>query len=132
MTLDGNMILELNPRPTATFALYERKESLLAYHLAACFGNLPERYAPCGHVHAFNFIYAHQAMLMPHLALPAWVTDRPTAGQVIAKDTPVCTVQAIGDNIAETKVQLAMRTAQCDELLEQALDINRPTTTKDD
>ncbi len=113
-------ILELNPRPTATFECYECGESLFVQHLAAFHGDLPERRVRHKQHRAFSVVYAHRTMVMPRLALPAWVTDRPAVGRVIAKDEPVCTVHAADADIAQTKAQLTARMAYCTEQLDLA------------
>ena len=96
--LDGDRacVLELNPRPTATLDLYDAdtEGGLLAAHIAACHGELPELRAASGS-RAHAILYANDRLRIP-LAMqwPAWCTDLPEPGSVIPAGAPVCSVHA--------------------------------------
>lgn len=90
-------VLELNPRPTATAELYDEDfpAGILAAHLAACEGQLPEGSLPGGPARATTVVYAAHRVTVPDSpAWPDWVSDRPPAGTVLERGQPVCTVQA--------------------------------------
>lgn len=104
-------ILEVNPRPTVTFELYENQKSLFAQHLAAFDGSMTKPESSQGQSRALGVLYAEKSITMPQLELPVWVTDRPKPGKVITKGEPVCTVHAEGSTKNNSKEQLMMRLA---------------------
>lgn len=108
-------LLELNPRPTATFELYEREQSLVAAHISACQGQMPilPVIRDCRGQQVF---YTDVNLRVPSLEWPAWITDRPAPGQVIIAGGPVCTVHAQAHDPATVRQELQSRT---DWLLEQ-------------
>jgi len=118
-------ILEINPRPTATFELYEFRESLFVQHLAAFNGKMPEPESDPGLSpessqglsRALGVLYAGESITIPSLKWPGWVTDRPKQGKPIAKGEPVCTVHAEGFDTTSAKEQLMMRLARQRALL---------------
>ncbi len=88
-------VLELNPRPTATAELYDADSpgGILAAHLAACTGHLPQARLPEGPARAVAVVYAAHRVAMPESPpWPHWVSDRPAAGTVMDRGQPVCTV----------------------------------------
>jgi len=89
-------VLEMNPRPTATIDLYEAEfaQGLLALHLRACRGELPEiRQAQRSRAHAI--VYAAQALRVPaRMRWPQWCTDIPEGGSLVPAGAPVCSVHA--------------------------------------
>lgn len=107
-------LLELNPRPTATFELYEREKSLLDAHISACQGQLPRlpTVTGCSGQHVF---YTDVDVQIPSLEWPAWVTDRPVAGRVINTGEPVCTVHAHGNAPEKVRHDLHLRTGWLQE-----------------
>jgi predicted ATP-grasp superfamily ATP-dependent carboligase len=89
-------ILEINPRPTATIDLYEADfaQGLLAYHLRACRGELPDIRQP-HRPRAHAIVYAAQALRVPaRMPWPQWCTDIPESGSVVPAGAPVCSVHA--------------------------------------
>ena len=101
-------IIEVNPRPTATFELYEQKESLFLQHMEAFNGKMTEPEPSRTLSRALGILYAGKSITMPRLEWPGWVTDRPKQGKLIAKGDPVCTVHAEGLDITSAKEQLMM------------------------
>jgi predicted ATP-grasp superfamily ATP-dependent carboligase len=89
-------VLEINPRPTATLDLYDAEApgGLLASHLRACRGELPEPWqAKRSRAHAI--VYATEALRVPsRMRWPEWCTDIPQAGSLIPAGAPVCSVHA--------------------------------------
>ncbi len=114
-------ILEINPRPTATFEFYEYRESLFVQHLAAFNGTMPEPESDPELSHglsrALRVLYAGKSITIPRLEWSGWVTDRPKQGKSIAKGEPVCTVHAEGFDATSAKEQLMIRLARQRALL---------------
>lgn len=106
---DQCWLLELNPRPTATFELYEREESLVAAHISACRGQMPALSA-LSDVHAHRVFYSDADLFVPALTWPDWVTDRPAPGHIIKAGEPVCMVHAQGNDHASVRHDLQLRT----------------------
>lgn len=103
-------VVELNPRPTATFDLLARAGDVWRAHLAAC------RDAPLGQIRALSAVAAHavlyapQAFRMPRKAdWPSWVADRPQPGVWMPAGAPVCTVRATGRDARHARRVLAGR-----------------------
>jgi len=115
--LRGNayLVLEINPRPCATMDLYDADctESLFAWHLRACRGELPQ--APLvthkimrGHA----MVYAERALRIPlNMRFPEWVSDIPGADSHFAPGAPVCMVHAQGASAQQVKRLLMQRQA---------------------
>jgi predicted ATP-grasp superfamily ATP-dependent carboligase len=96
--IDGHSfhLLEINPRPGATFDLFEPEgTSLFALHLDACAGILPARPPAFEGAMAGSIVYADRDIdAVPTLAWPDWTADRPVAGSSVKADQPVCSVFA--------------------------------------
>lgn len=90
-------VLEVNPRLSATVALYEAEnqhESLLAWHIAACHGQMP-LISLKSQSKATAIVYAELALqIVEDFEWPDWVNDIPVKGSKIAYDAPVCSVLA--------------------------------------
>jgi predicted ATP-grasp superfamily ATP-dependent carboligase len=94
---DGRwLVLELNPRPTATFELYDPDYSrgLFHWHLRACRGELPVRTATLRAVRAHAVVHASGAAKADGVRFPRWCRDLPVAGTRFAPGDPICTVHA--------------------------------------
>ncbi len=109
------LVLEVNPRPTATCELYDPDVpgGLLRWHLRACCGELPEEpVLTTAKVRAQVIVYASQAWRVPARARwPLWSTDRPADGAVIAPGEPVCSVHAAGADLARVRKSVWDRAA---------------------
>jgi len=106
-------LLEVNPRPPATFELHDPPgRALFAAHLQACRGSLPRlppRTSPC---HAHAVLYARQPVTIPaDFHWPEWAADLPAPGTTIRQGQPVCSVQARGEEPGQTLGE-AMRRRQ--------------------
>lgn len=102
-------LLELNPRPTATVELWDGDWAggLVAAHIRACSGKLPDRCAESASVCGHAMVYAQSTFVVPDgLALPEWCRDIPHGGSVVQVGQPFCSVFAEGAN-AETVQALA-------------------------
>ncbi|MGZ8248841.1 ATP-grasp domain-containing protein [Methylomagnum sp.] len=112
--------LEINPRPSATMALYDRDfpVGLLEAHIRACRGRLGDG-APMGRaVRAFRAVFAPRAFTVPEAVdWPGWCCDRPAPGTRFDTGQPVCTVEADGANLAKVGSLLARRATEVFERL---------------
>lgn len=107
-------LLELNPRPTATFELYEQGNSLLAAHISACQGQMPVLSA-ASIVRGQRVLYSDADLFIPVLTWPDWVTDRPAPEQLVKAGEPVCMVHAQGSDQASVRHDLQLRTRSMQE-----------------
>lgn len=113
--------IELNPRPGASLELFDHPgaPSLLAAHLAACAGRLPDGPPPPPPPAALAVVYAPRpARLEPGLDLPAWAADRPAPGARFDAGAPVCTVRAEGASTGAARAGVARRAAHVRSRLE--------------
>jgi predicted ATP-grasp superfamily ATP-dependent carboligase len=114
-------ILEVNPRPTATFELYDTQESLFAEHLAAFNGKMrkPESDPALskGQSRALEVLYAGKSITIPRTEWPDWVTDRPKPGKLIASGEPICTMRAAANSAGKNKALLKQRETMLKKLL---------------
>jgi predicted ATP-grasp superfamily ATP-dependent carboligase len=97
VTRTGWMLLELNPRPTATLELWDMPllPSLFDLHIEACRGQLPKRLPTPDGSMTVAVVYARTRTPIPaDFAWPDWCADVPWAGSVIEAGEPVCTVRA--------------------------------------
>ena len=116
-------VLELNPRLSATFHLYE---NLLLLHLQACAGqlclsNVPTISVKMNSSNAQLILYADEALNIPkNFAWPSWVVDIPTveshdsnikSSVKISQRMPICTVLASAES-AELAHSLVLQRAQ--------------------
>lgn len=115
MVGDDLFVLEINPRLSSTFDLYQSEQAnLFDLHVNACLGqtfvwpNLPKKakardifYAPC------NLEFDE------YINWPEWVADIPVQHSHIAAENPVCTVLAEADSAFDAK---ELATARSDML----------------
>ncbi|BAL27157.1 ATP-grasp domain-containing protein [Azoarcus sp. KH32C] len=122
-------VIELNPRPPATIALYRHALAggLLRVHVEASLsGRLPgpELLAGSERPRGFETLFAKRACEVgarasDALAQRTWCHDLPASGTRIARGEPLCTVSAVGDTVAEVEAQLLRRRQQIPFLMEQ-------------
>ena len=117
------VVLEINPRPTATIDLYDAdiEGGVLALHLRACRGELPE--VPAASVaRAHAIVYAAVALRVPvDVEWPEWCTDLPEGGGVIPMGAPVCSVHAHAATSAKAReLVLSRHSRMVDSLWEKA------------
>jgi predicted ATP-grasp superfamily ATP-dependent carboligase len=108
----GIRVLEINPRPSATLALYDDDfpAGLARLHIGACLERLPKFEPPAGPARAFQFLYAPHDVKPPRtLEWPPWCRDRPRPGCRIEKGAPLCTIIAEGADESEVLLSLAAR-----------------------
>lgn len=93
-------ILEINPRLSASFALYDAPQqgaALFEGHLRGCDGYMMQP-LPDEPAQAHLIYYASSAMsIASGYAWPAWAADLPAAAAAIEIDDPVCSVTACAE-----------------------------------
>ena len=90
-------LLEVNPRPGATFELHEGAESFLAAHCLAFCDQSPnlKSVTNMGEFTAHSVVYASNALTLPSdWEWPMWVRDRAASGESFEPGDPVCTAYA--------------------------------------
>lgn len=101
-------VLEINPRLSASLALYKaNRGNLFDAHVAACLGKLVEWPVVDTQSRAMQVIYAEQIAKVPvAMDWPEWVCDIPQPNSVIPSGAPICTVtaQARTAKLAKQKV----------------------------
>jgi predicted ATP-grasp superfamily ATP-dependent carboligase len=105
-------VLEINPRPPATFELYEMDSSLslVDVHIRACQGELGSFDVSGGTPSGSMIVYAPCTVQIPSdLNWPAWVADRPDPGSTITRDMPVCSIHAQAANADSIRQELKER-----------------------
>ena len=116
--LDRVLVLEVNPRPPASLALYGRVGSrgVLGAHLRACrHDELPAAAMVAGApVNGHQIVFAPRALRLDDATLTRWATgsqlhDQPRAATRFAAGEPVCSVSAWGADADAVKIELARR-----------------------
>ena len=105
------LVLELNPRPTATFELYDADypAGLVQWHVRACGGELPARAAVPRAVRAHAVVHAIASADEGSMRFPRWCRDLPMRGTRFAPGDPICTVHASGPDVSGTMALLRRR-----------------------
>lgn len=98
---DDAVALEVNPRPTASFELYDPdfEEGLVHWHIASFAGPLRGFVArdERSTARALRIVYADRDTAIPaDVVWPAWCRDQPMPGTTIPAGAPVLTVAATG------------------------------------
>ncbi|WP_168788619.1 ATP-grasp domain-containing protein [Paraburkholderia aromaticivorans] len=131
-------VLEVNPRPSATMALYDAHllPSLLALHVRACKGEALDLPAPATHTPPTPQIRGEQVVFAraSHTVSPAfvartrqrgWCHDIPAAGSAIAAGTPLCSVSvtcAPGTSSEAVRAELAARASTIEPIMKVSHD----------
>lgn len=88
-------VLEVNPRPPATFELHEQEGSLFMQHVRSCMGGSPVAMPqePRLGARAAAIYYAEQSTWVPaSWHWPSWSADRTPPATWIGCGAPICTV----------------------------------------
>ena len=112
--VDGSRfwLIDVNPRPTATFELFDGEAALFGYHVAAAAGNLSAvRWAPTApqRHRAQRVVYASTNVQVGAGRWPPWVTDRPAPDTAIGPGEPICTVHGAGASAAAATAAVRRR-----------------------
>ena len=109
---DKIQVIEINPRPTATFELHDQNNDLILQHIKACQQGMLEsdREFKTDHIYAKQVFYLEKILKIDHeIQWPEWTADLPHRDQIIAAGDPVCTIYADGKSMKETKELLLER-----------------------
>jgi len=88
------LILELNPRISASAELLNCREPLFQHHINACRGLLSDEVViETSSYSRLHYYYAeHDALILPDTIWPLACHDIPAKGSAILKDEPLCTL----------------------------------------
>ncbi len=118
--------LEVNPRPTATFELYDPDyaHGLVDWHVRSFAGPLsgfPDRHAQGRRpARAFSIVYAQQVVRVPQDAdFPGWCRDLPAGGTTIQPGAPVLSVFAEAQSDVLVQPLLQHRQQQVQRMLQR-------------
>jgi predicted ATP-grasp superfamily ATP-dependent carboligase len=121
---DTPLLLEINPRPSASMELHARAwpEGLLHWHLQALRGQLPPPPRHASGLRGCEIVFARRAgcvtpALSAKLAADADCHDLPQPGTRFAAGSPVCSVGAAGDTENAVDHALHSRLTQTAALL---------------
>ena len=95
---DSILVLEVNPRVSATYELYESLQpslNLIDAHIRVCEGERLSSFESNEKQSAYTIVYADGTETVPDLEWPVWTSDRPEAGRKLSKYDPICTVHAL-------------------------------------
>jgi predicted ATP-grasp superfamily ATP-dependent carboligase len=130
---DKFAVLEVNPRPPASMALYETAaaDGLLKWHVDACKGRLPaapiETILPRGEL----IVYADRELVVTcedvQRLIALGCRDLPQPQSHVAVGAPLCSVSALGDSPRVVRELLAQREAAVLSVVQ-----NRCETHKDE
>jgi predicted ATP-grasp superfamily ATP-dependent carboligase len=110
----GPLALEINPRLSASFELYEIPD-LLDRHLQACLGQLtPLPECSPGAKASLIHYASHDFDVPEQVDWPDWAVDRPAAGSRILAGEPVCSVLARAENAMQAKTLVFARAREID------------------
>lgn len=120
-------VLEINPRLSATFDLYDNSGVLFERHMQACMhrrlvgaGAVQAKYETTSKAHAI--VYAEvDVTLGTGVVWPGWVTDTPgllNSPLKIVAGAPVCSVLAYANNADAAKKEVLARVQQIKNLLQ--------------
>ena len=119
-------VLEVNPRPTATFELYDADiaRGLVCWHVRSFRSPVPEFEALLedgkAEPRAYRIVFAEHTLRVPAgVEFPVWCKDLPTAGAVLQAGAPVLSVFAQGPTPQLAQSQLVRRLDQVDAMLER-------------
>lgn len=116
------LVLEINPRLSASVGLYQfKKTHLLKLHVESC-NKKAEHKLKSSQVNATSiahgvFYAPFDMVISPEKIWPSWVVDIPGVNSKIKKDEPVCSVIASADNFELVYEMLLIRLAELQQIL---------------
>jgi uncharacterized protein len=119
MYQDDIWVLEINPRLSSTFDLYQSSAfNLFDLHVRACNDEVLGKITVPTLAKARQVIYAPSELNVPkHCDWPGWVADIPVASSHITKNNPVCTVLAEAENAAQARALVNQRKVLIEEMI---------------
>ena len=106
-------VLEINPRPSASMALYDQDfpQGLLTEHIHACQRSLDNNLQHNPHpVRIYHIIYAVEPVSIPlGIQWPRWCTDRPLGGTDITAGQPIAAINAEAATVKSAEKQIQIR-----------------------
>ena len=125
-------VLEINPRISASFELYERINpglNLVDAHIRVCEGERLSDIQLSDSQSAYLIVYAKDdCLISEHLVWPTWVKDKPEALRQISKHEPICSVYADAGESDDSLYSLLQR--RVDQVIDLSLiHISEPTET---
>ncbi|MEZ0233310.1 MAG: ATP-grasp domain-containing protein [Methylophilaceae bacterium] len=111
-------VLEVNPRLTATFALYiPEHETMFDLHMRACAGDIKNWPSFKPQAVAHRVLYTSENLeIALDMDWPEWVADIPTNG-LIEKNTPVCSVLAHAASAEAAKTLASARVESLENVI---------------
>ena len=98
-------VLEINPRVTASFELYEQVNpalNLVDAHIRVCEGEQLSKFELSANTCAYQIVYADKSLSIPEqVNWQQWTKDKPEAYRCIQQFEPICSVFAQG---SETEI----------------------------
>jgi predicted ATP-grasp superfamily ATP-dependent carboligase len=110
------LLLEVNPRLSASFDLYPQS-TLLEQHIRACRGMAPHSLPSQDLSRAAHILYAEYPLHITEFRWPDWATDTPEADAQFAAGEPICTVQAEAADAEGAKALVFARARELDAQL---------------
>lgn len=131
---DTVQLLECNPRPSASMALYDGGDapSLIEAHVQACLqGGLPGPWAAAGLPRGTQWVFAERPVqlgrgILARLQDSGWCHDLAAGPVRVGRHEPVCTVTAQAQDVATVRHLLATRVRQVQAWLGLARTVIRP------
>lgn len=110
---DDILMLEINPRLSASVGLYQAKRgNLFASHVASSLGQLNDWPVVDKQSRAIQIIYANEQAKVPlDMDWPEWVSDIPQPNSVIPAGMPICSVIAEARTAKLAKQKVLQRAA---------------------
>ncbi|MCL6606474.1 MAG: ATP-grasp domain-containing protein [Geminicoccaceae bacterium] len=108
----GFHLLEINPRPGGSLEAAETAlgANLVAFHLAACRGRLPEAIAYPTAFAGTAIVRADRDLVVPEgFFWPEWTGDRTPSGERVREGRPLATVRAAGGDPGDVRRLLEER-----------------------
>ena len=119
---DELLVLEINPRVSATFELYEYLSpdvNLIDAHIRVCEGEPLLQLNSTTEQCAYSIVYADDHYIVPAMDWPQWSSDRPEYGRELRKFDPVCTVRALSGEAEDLYNRAQKKGQQILSLLKQ-------------
>ena len=123
MASDEILVLEVNPRVSATYELYERlaqNANLIDAHIRVCEGERLLRWQPNEQQCGYMIVYADTNYVVPgQMQWPDWSSDCPESKRQINIGDPICSVHAEGSESSDLHGLLQARSKQILSYLKQ-------------